>query len=125
MIRTILAASFLVLAPLAPAMAQDIAGTYEGTMINNRVEVPAETVIVQKGGVVTGSYVIHDPVDGDVKGKISEVDLADNGVYTLTWTDMYGSGGATLSFAPDGQSFNGKWYVDGQVGGFWNGTKVP
>jgi hypothetical protein len=126
MFRSIAAASVLLLAPLAPAMAQSVVtGTYHGTIINSAVEIPVDTTIHEKAGVFSGSYVLHDPTDGDVHGKISDVDLADNGVYTLTWTDRYGSGGATLAFAADGSSFTGKWYTDGRVGGFWNGTKVP
>jgi hypothetical protein len=126
MVRSVLCAVFLVLLTLVPAAAQpDIAGTYRGTIINNQTEIPVDTVLREKGGRISGSYVLHDPTDGDVTGSISEVAVTAAGVATLTWTDMYGSGSATLTFTPDGGSFSGKWYAGGQVGGFWNGARVP
>jgi hypothetical protein len=130
MIRSILTAALLapallMSAPLAPAAAQpSIVGTYHGTVGTGAGEVPIETVFTEKAGVLAGSYTVEDP-SGAFKGTLDEIDLADNGAYTMTWTDRDGSGGVTMVFAPDGSSFTGKWYAAGVPEGFWNGTKAP
>lgn len=125
MIRSLLCAAVLVLASALPAAAQlNILGIYTGTILDGGAEVPVETSFSQKGDVLAGKYVI-DGTQGRYTGRISDVDLADTGAYTMVWTDQYGQGTATLTFAPDGSSFRGKWYIDGHVGGSWNGTKAP
>jgi hypothetical protein len=123
----ILAAALMALAPLAPAAAQTaVAGTYRGEMFSNGALQPTDTVFVEKNGSFAGSYVIHDPEDGEIHGKISAMTLDPGGrTYSFTWTDSYGSDAATVAFAPDGGSFTGKWFVDGRPVGVWNGTRAP
>jgi hypothetical protein len=124
-IRAILAAVLLALLPLAPAAAQsNIAGTYRGTVHAGGADLPVETRFTEQAGVFTGTYTVEDPA-GAFSGTLDEIDLADNGVFTMTWTDRDGSGGATMAFTPDGQSFVGKWYSEGVPQGAWNGTKTP
>lgn len=123
MIRTILGAALIALVPLAPALAQDITGHYVGEMYSNSALQPTDTVIVQKGGAWSGSYVIHDPDDGDVHGKILDMTRDPAGTYSFTWKDMYGEGPAMIAFAPDGHSFTGKWYAEDRPIGVWNGIR--
>lgn len=126
MTRIVLGAALAALLPLVPAAAQpDIAGRYAGVMYSNSALQPTDTVFVRKGGGYAGSYVIHDPEDGDVQGKITDMRQEPGGTYSFTWTDMYGSDAATVAFTPSGDSFTGKWYIDGRPIGVWNGIKQP
>lgn len=122
-IRIVLAAALAALLPLLPAAAQDIAGRYVGEMYSNSALQPTDTIFVLKAGRYSGSYVIHDPEDGDVPGKIIDMTQDAGGTWTFTWKDMYGQDAATIAFTPSGDSFTGKWYIDGKPIGVWNGIR--
>jgi hypothetical protein len=124
MIRIALGAALAALLPLAAAQAQlDIAGHYVGEMYSNSALQPTDTTFFFKGDSYAGTYIIHDPVDGDVHGKIIDMIQNTNGNWTFTWKDMYGEGPATVSFTPSGDSFTGKWYIESRPIGVWNGIR--
>lgn len=126
MVRSLLCAAFLVLAATLPASAQSIlVGTFDGMIRSGEAEVPVETVFSGKGDNIAGRYVIADPAAGTYEGTIANILVNASDVATMTWTDKFGVGTAIMAFAEDGGSFTGKWYLDGQLGGVWTGTRAP
>lgn len=102
----------LLLAAACAGWHPDAVGFYPGTAMSSGRQQPIDTWIEESpDGRLRGRYVLHEP-GRDVSGTLDAV--ADAGCETASfqWTDLYGTGRATLRFFPTAHCFEGAWGLD-------------
>ena len=87
----------------------DAVGFYPGTVMSSGEQRPIDTWIEQTpDGRLRGRYVLHEP-DRDVPGILAPIADAGCEAASFQWTDLYGTGIATLRFFPNSHCFEGTW----------------
>ena len=94
-----------------PAPLGNISGTYDTEYSKFHVR--------QQGTALVGCYEYNEGLlDGAIEGRLMK----------LTWREGENSGPAVMVFSPDGKSFRGYWWRQGQErrqpGGNWDGSKI-
>lgn len=99
--------------PPVPAPLDKISGTYETTY--------SKFHMLQQGTALQGCYEFQGGLlNGIIEGRVMKI----------TWSEEEGKAGgpAVLTFSPDGQQFQGYWWVKGQEqggpSGRWDGKKL-
>jgi len=99
--------------PVVGAPLENISGTYDSSYSKFHVR--------QQGTALVGCYEYSDGLlDGAIEGRVMK----------LTWRENEGKsvGPAVMVFAPDGKSFRGYWWHEGNGGkppdGTWDGRKL-
>jgi outer membrane protein OmpA-like peptidoglycan-associated protein len=97
--------------PAVPSPLGDISGTYDTKYSKFHIR--------QQGTALVGCYEFHEGLlDGAIEGRLMK----------LTWREGEKSGPVVMIFTPDGKSFRGFWWREGQEknqpGGNWDGSKV-
>lgn len=99
--------------PPVPAPLDKISGTYETSY--------SKFHLLQQGTALQGCYEFQGGLlNGTIEGRVMKI----------TWSEEVGNAGgpAVMTFAPDGQSFQGYWWVKGQAeqgpSGRWDGKKI-
>lgn len=101
-----------------------IAGDYKSITINGGDEYPGTTTFKTEGGTVTGKYAL-DVFGTEHVGTLSKFTVTGERQMKCRWhDDMDREGNFSMTFAPDGSSFKGKWDADdGDGDGEWTGKK--
>ena len=101
-----------------------IAGSYKGTIFNVGDEYPTTTTFKTEGGKISGKYSL-DVGGMEHVGDLSKFSATGDRAFKCRWhDDMDRVGNFSMTFAPDGSSFEGKWDADdGDGDGEWNGKK--
>jgi len=99
------------LKPVVPSPLENISGTYDTDYSKFHVR--------QQGTALGGCYEYNEGLlDGAIEGRLMKI----------TWSEGESSGPAVMIFNPDGKSFRGYWWRQGQEkeppNGNWNGSKV-
>jgi len=99
------------LKPAVPGPLDNISGTYDTKYSKFHIR--------QQGTALVGCYEFHEGLlDGAIEGRLMK----------LTWREGKNSGPVVMVFNPDGKSFRGYWWRQGQErmqpGGTWDGSKT-
>ncbi len=102
-----------------------IAGSYKGIIFNGGDEYPATTTFKTDGDKVSGNYSL-DVGGMEYTGNLSKFTPAGERSFKSRWHDSVDRrGNFSMTFAPDGSSFKGKWDADdGDGDGEWIGKKT-
>ena len=105
-----LPAALTALALATPAIADDIAGVYKGTIFSGG-DYPGTTIFtISEMGKIEGTYLYESdtgPAAGDLTDCVIEVRLLN-----CIWRDDFGKGDFSALFSADFKSFDGGWWED-------------
>jgi outer membrane protein OmpA-like peptidoglycan-associated protein len=99
------------LKPAVPGSLENISGTYDTKYSKFHIR--------QQGTALVGCYEFREGLlDGTIEGRLMK----------LTWREGKNFGPVVMVFNPDGKSFRGYWWRQGQErmlpGGTWDGSKI-